>query len=337
MAMWMASFAGIRRPGLPDRAAKLPGMKSVCLAILNYNGRHHLEHLLPTACVAAGNFPGKCSVVVLDNRSTDDDVAWARREFPSVQTVVAPKNDFLFSYNWFAGERDEDIIVILNNDLKLPPGFVQPLERHFALDDVFAVSATSRDWDDREFTCGPARLGSHHGVYHWDYERERQEPCHTLYCSGGFMAADRKKFLGLGGFNRLFWPGYAEDLDLGFRAWRKGWRCIFEPASVVLHRENGTWGKDGNNRAARLCLRTSLLFQWATLPAAAPWLERAAFTFLTAMRKLLHGQGWWLRVWLATWLEWRGLRKHCRAMKTPATELKKIMARLGQPLGTAAE
>ena len=31
-------------------------MKSVCLAILNYNGKKHLEHLLPTACAAAKKF-----------------------------------------------------------------------------------------------------------------------------------------------------------------------------------------------------------------------------------------------------------------------------------------
>ena len=51
-------------------------MKSVCLAILNYNGKKHLEHLLPTACAAARKFSGTCAVVVLDNQSTGDDVAW---------------------------------------------------------------------------------------------------------------------------------------------------------------------------------------------------------------------------------------------------------------------
>jgi GT2 family glycosyltransferase len=307
-------------------------MKSVCLAILNYNGRRHLEHLLPTAAAAAKNFPGDCSVLVLDNRSPDPDVAWVRREFPAVEVMIAPKNDFLFSYNWLAGKREEDLLVFLNNDLKMFPDFVPPLVRHFDFTDVFAVTATSRDWDDRNFTCGPARLQSHHGFYHWDYERDRQELCHTLYCSGGFMAVDRKKFLELGGFNRLYWPGYTEDLDLGFRAWRKGWRCIFEPASVVLHRENGTWGGAGDRRVARLCLRTALLFQWASLPAAAPWPERAAFFALTAARKSWQGQSWWVRVWIATWMEWRRRRKAYRAMKTASGEFQRILSAMNRPV-----
>ena len=111
-------------------------MKSVCLAILNYNGKKHLEHLLPTACAAAKNFSGTCAVVVLDNQSTDDDTASIEREFPSVQVIVAPKNNFLFSYNWLARKRTEDVLVLLNNDLKVDRDFIAPLIKHFESPDV---------------------------------------------------------------------------------------------------------------------------------------------------------------------------------------------------------
>lgn len=302
--------------------------KSVALALLNYNGVAHLEIVLSTALAAAREYPGRTRVVVVDNRSTADDVAWVREHFPVVDVFVAPRNDYLFSYNDYAQVCDCDVLVLLNNDICIQQGFIAPLERHFNSGDVFAVGATSRDWSDKVFTCGPASLKSHHGNYYWDYARERQELCHTLFCSGGFMAVDRKKFLELGGFNRLFWPGYAEDLDLCFRAWRKGWRCVFEPTSVVLHRENGTWGNGDDSRVARMCLRTGLLFQWATLPAAVPWLERCAFFCLTALRRLLAGQSWWLRVWLATWFEWRKQRKHLEFMSTSSAELTIMLARM---------
>jgi len=310
---------------------------SVCLAILNYNGRRHLEHLLPTACAEARSFSGDCSIVVLDNCSTQNDVAWVRTQFPEIEVVTAPKNDFLFSYNWLAEKRTEDILVILNNDLKLRPDFLAPLVRHFAVADVFAVNATSRDWNDKIFTCGPAHLKSHHGLYHWDYDRTRQEPCHTLFCSGGFMAVSREKFLALGGFNRLYWPAYAEDLDLCFQAWRTGWRCIFEPASVVLHRENGTWSTEVGTRLAELCLRRSLLFQWSSLPTAASWAERTGYLLLTAYRKSFHGQTWWIRAWLAAWFEWRRKRNKCRTMKASSEELSKILARIAEPLAMPSE
>ena len=112
-------------------------MKSVCVAILNYNGKKHLEHLLPTVCAAAEKFPGACEVVVLDNQSSDDDVAWIEREFPSVQAIVAPKNDFLFSYNWLAQQRTEEILVLLNNDLKVAPRFPVSVNTTFRIPRCF--------------------------------------------------------------------------------------------------------------------------------------------------------------------------------------------------------
>jgi len=314
-------------------------VNSVCLAVLNRNGVRHLEVLLPTLEVACLRSPIPASVVVLDNQSTEGDVEWIKGRHSNVLCVIAPKNDYLFSYNWLLGRLTDDIVVLLNNDLSVREDFLPPLLRHFRAPDVFAVSSTSRDWDDTRFTCGPTRLKSHHGIYEWDYQRADpdQRLCHTLFCSGGFMAVDRMKFLDLGGFNRLFWPGYAEDLDLSFRAWRKGWRCIFEPASIVFHRESATWGGSDDGHAARLMLRASLLFQWSSLPRAASWLERTAFIWLTAVRKLLRGQTWWPRVWTATWIEWQRRRKGCYAMKTSAEKLNSILARIAESVSPPRE
>ena len=133
-------------------------MNSVCLAILNYNGRRHLEHLLPTALAATKKCPVACTVLVLDNRSTDPDADWLRQKFPNVQIAVAPQNDFLFSYNWLLAQLPDDIVVLLNNDLRLDENFLAPLLRHYHATDVFAVSASSFDWDGTERTFGPARL-----------------------------------------------------------------------------------------------------------------------------------------------------------------------------------
>ena len=307
-------------------------MKTVCLAILNYNGRKHLEHLLPTAIAAAKTYQGRCSVLALDNRSTEPgDVDWINDRFPAVEVIVAPENDYLFAYNWLVENRHEEILIFLNNDLKLHPDFVRPLARHFFFDDVFAVSATSRDWDDTVFTCGPAQLKSHHGIYEWDYQRENQKLCHTLFASGGFMAVDRKKFLHLSGFNRLFWPGYAEDLDLGFRAWRRGWRSIFGTGKRCLASRKRELGQRNGWECGAANVRASLLFQWLSLPPAAGWVERSSFTCLTAFRKTLKGQCWWPKIWLKTWMEWQKVHKRYSGLMA-AQELQAINRLMAEPV-----
>ena len=253
------------------------------LVILNYNGRHHLEHLMPTALCETHNYGLSCKVVLLDNRSTMDDLAWVAREFPMVKVWLAPRNDYLFSYIEYAKQSTAEILVLLNNDLKLCENFLPPLLRHFAQSDVFSVGATSLDWEGNEFTCGPSILTYQNGFYDWKYDCSRQELCHTFFTSGGFMAVDRKKFLELGGFDRLYYPAYVEDVDLCFRAWRKGWRCIFEPSSKVLHREGGSWKGVKDSSLDLKLLRNSLLFQWLSLPISKDkykrWLSALKISF----------------------------------------------------------
>ena len=86
------------------------------------------------------------------------------------------------------------------------------------------------------------------------------------------MAVNRVKFIKLGGFNTAFYPAYHEDVELCFRAWRRGWRCIYEPRSIVWHRENASWSESPLSRSNRLHIRNALLFQWAFLPKSlSPW------------------------------------------------------------------
>jgi N-acetylglucosaminyl-diphospho-decaprenol L-rhamnosyltransferase len=307
-------------------------MKSVCLAILNYNGKKHLEQLLPTACTAAKNLSDNCAVVVLDNHSTDDDVAWVAREFPSVEAIVSPQNDYLFSYNWLAKNRTEDVLVLLNNDLKVDHDFLDPLLRHFQSPDIFSVSARSYDWNGAQITSGPARLKFKNGFYSWKFDTQQQKTCHTLFTSGGFMAVDRKKFIELGGFNRLFYPAYCEDVDLCFRAWRCGWRCIYEPASVVWHREQSSWSATQNSSASQLTLKHSLFFQWTSLPMERGRIQRwwsiAKIVFGGAMR----GNNLWLRVYPNAVREWTKIRGHFSSLKTSREELAAITRAMESPL-----
>jgi len=192
-------------------------MTEVCLAILNYNGKRHLEHLLPSVSKVLHSSSARRSFVLLDNRSTEDDVEWLQSRFLFVKVILAPENVFLFSYNWILRGLYEKWVVLLNNDLRLHEHFLEPLLKHFESPDVFSVSAASFDWEGTRITSGPARLTFRNGFYDWPFDISVQVPSHTLFTSGGFMAVDRQKFLKLGGFSRLYSPAYCEDLDLCFR------------------------------------------------------------------------------------------------------------------------
>ena len=102
-----------------------------CVLILNYNGRAHLETCVPSVLRAAARVDGGCPVVVVDNQSTDDSLAWLGQRHPAVQAIVCEANDCLFSLNKVVASRSEDFVVILNNDIRVDERFVMAMLPHF--------------------------------------------------------------------------------------------------------------------------------------------------------------------------------------------------------------
>jgi len=62
----------------------------------------------------------------------------------------------------------------------------------------------------------------------------------VLYGSGGCSLYDAGKLRELGGLDEVYQPAYVEDLDLGFRAWQKGWPSVFVQAARVVHKHRTT-------------------------------------------------------------------------------------------------
>lgn len=263
---------------------------SVSLLVLNYNGIQHLQDCLSTAVAAASDLGGPCPVVLVDNRSTDASVAFTREHFPSVEVIVSPQNDFLFSLNDVVRGRSEDIVVVLNNDMRFARGFVAPLLPHFTDPAVFAVGARIRDWNDSTDTVGPRCARTHHCWFYKWWNVDRQQAAFTLEACAGAVAYRRSMFIELGGFDPLFRPGYYEDLDLSYRAWARGWKAIYEPASRACHRISASMmARYGQIEHDRLSYRNHVLFTAKNVGGAAFLLGFLLLLPLRAVRPLIRG------------------------------------------------
>ncbi|WP_231749628.1 glycosyltransferase [Tautonia plasticadhaerens] len=241
-----------------------------CILVLNFDGRGLLAECLPSVLDAAARAPMPCEVTVVDNSSTDDSVPFLRDRFPGVAVVSEP-NAGLASFNRVLAGRDEDVVLLLNNDVKLDPGAVGPLVAAVR-NDPDALFAAPRCWtfDGSTYEGMRTRVRMRFGLVQGlcrvpGFEREVDRPGLTA-SAGPVLAVDRRKFLELGGYDPLYFPGRIEDLDLGFRAWMAGWRGVYVPESVAYHRGFGSFepafGKEGCDR---LALRNTLLFSWKNL------------------------------------------------------------------------
>jgi GT2 family glycosyltransferase len=262
-------------------------MTTCAIVVLNWNGVEHLRLLLPSLEAAVAAYGSPVPIVVVDNRSTQGDVAWVRAEHPTVDVVVAERNDYLFSLNPIVAGRSEDVVIILNNDMRVDAGFIAPLVAHFSDPAVFGASARVLDWDGATDTTGQRRMVVKHWWYYqwWDMTViAGGQPVPTLDAGGGCAAFRRTYFAELGGFDPLYRPAYFEDVDLSYRAWMRGWRTVFEPRSIIYHRIGATlWDKARDARHRAHLARNQALF---TVKNVSGWGFLAGYLALVPLRML---------------------------------------------------
>ena len=240
------------------------------ILILNHNGLDLLAECLPSVVEAARAAPGFCRVSVVDNESTDASRAYLAECWPEVGVIPAP-NRGLASFNAVLGDLAEPVVLLLNNDVKLDPGSVEPLVAAVSENrDALFSAPCCWTFDGLEYegmrTRVRSRLGLVQGLCRVPGHESKLGQADLTASSGPVLAVDRAKFLALGGYDPVYFPGRIEDLDLGFRGWMAGWRGYYVPDSVAYHRGFGSFGPAfGRAGCDRLATRNTLIFAWKNL------------------------------------------------------------------------
>lgn len=287
---------------LPRRARPAdskPRTNAASIVIPNWNGRDLLAKYLPSVIAAIQHSP-ESEVIVVENGSTDGSVEFMREtfppaRFPQVRVLALPKN-LGFGGGSNAGFRaaKNDIVVLLNSDMRVERDFLAPLLDGFTDEKVFSVAC-------QIFFSDPAKLREETGLTEgWWLQgglrvRHRVEPeirglYPCFYGGGGSCAYDRRKFLKLGGFDVLLKPFYLEDTDLGYMAWKRGWKVLYQPASVVYHEHRGTIGKTFSERYIQSVLKKNfVLFAWKNIHDWRWMVSHFFFAWASAMLSWVAG------------------------------------------------
>ena len=265
------------------------------LLILNYNGLRLLEGCFSTLGPATRDGRDH-DVYLIDNGSTDDSVSYTERCFPWVRNVRAPRNAFLFTYNDIVPTLDTEAILLLNNDILVEPDFLPPLLEHLNEPDVFAVNTRVLTGDRVTSQGSRTSGGFHRGL--WWYNQLPDIDCTStcFFALGGQAAFSRSKYLELGGFDELFWPLYHEDIDLSYRAWRRGWRILYEPRSVLYHLGGQTSGTAYKKKQLKAIVdQNTFLLQWKNIDDPQMRREHLAYLPLRLARAAAKGDAPFLR------------------------------------------
>ena len=293
----------------------------ITLIITNWNGSNLLRECMPTVLEAVRFDRHHCyEVMVIDDCSTDNSLEILADEFPEVRTEQTPQNlGFQEANNYAVKLAESKIVMPMNNDIKLDPKALHYLAQHFDNKDIFAVSGKIFAFDQTTFLYGNRGGYFQKGHFHL-YEKPPEDDSQTLFACGGAFMVNRQKYLDLGGFDSMYHPLYYEEIDLSYRALKRGWRVHYEPQSIAYHKVQATITRQEKlRRISLISARNNYLFVWKNILDRSMTLTFLFYIPLFLLRDLFRLKS---RFWIAFYM---ALKRLPRALKGRSIEQSDVL------------
>ena len=216
------------------------------VVILNWNGKEHLEKYLPFVVQFTDLKVHK--LVVADNGSTDNSVAFLKTHFPQIRVIEMDHNyGFAEGYNRALSQIDADIYCILNSDVRVTKNWMEPAMNFFEKDQTIAAIQpkilSDRDWSRFEHAGAAGGFIDKYGypfcrgriMNAIEYDKGQYNARSEIFWASGaclFIRAD--VFRQNGGFDADYFA-HMEEIDLCWRLKNRGYRIAYCPKSRVYH------------------------------------------------------------------------------------------------------
>lgn len=226
----------------------------ISIIIPNWNGKNLLEKNLPAVLETKPD-----EIIVADDDSSDGSVEFLAEKYPQIKIIKHQRMGFAENCNLGVKASSSDIIILLNNDVVPENNFLEPLKKDFLDQKVFAVSFNEPQWSW-------ARIYWQNGFLEHESGNKTLATHISGWASGGSAAFRKAIWEKLGGFDEVYKPFYWEDIDLSYRAWKRGYKILWEPESVVHHKHEGTIGSHFSKDYIQcISSRNQLLFIWKNI------------------------------------------------------------------------
>jgi GT2 family glycosyltransferase len=239
--------------------------KDIAIVLLNWNGRKFLEDFLPPLVQHSAT----AKLIVIDNASSDDSVAYLKAHYPKIEIIINTENyGFAGGYNEGLKHINSPYYLLINTDVEVSENWLKPLYERIQMQNIVAVQPKILSYaqpshfehagaaggyiDKNGFIFCRGRIFDlvEEDTHQYDYAEE------VFWTSGACMLVERKAFWEAGAFDAAFFA-HMEEIDLCWRLKRMGHQLWIEPKSTVYHVGGGTLNYD-SPRKTYLNYRNSL-------------------------------------------------------------------------------
>ena len=277
--------------------------KRVAVIILNWNGEKLLREFLPSVVKNTNTDLGR--VVVVDNHSTDGSWICLEQEFPDVERVLFEDNfGFAGGYNRAIEMIKAEYVVLLNSDVEVAPGWLEPLVAVLDRDErVAAVQPKILAYRDKKMFEYAGAAGGYIDYLGFPFCRGRvmdtteqddgqyDDEVDVFWATGASLCIRRDVYRAAGGLDEAFFA-HMEEIDLCWRLRARGRQIACVPQSVVYHVGGATLKKE-NPRKTFLNFRNNLVMLYKNLPSkdfASVMRTRAVLDYIAALSFILKLQ-----------------------------------------------
>jgi len=213
----------------------------VSIVILSYNKRS-----LTADCIISiqKNIPkSEREIIVVDNASSDDSVAYIKTHFPEVKLIENSRNaGFAGGCNVGAKHAKGEYLLFLNNDAAVSDNPLPEMVSAFTPDQKIGIVGGLLTNLNGSLQRSYGKFYTIPNVIYLLFAGESGElrrlqsssSRETDWVSGGFMLVKRNIFEKVKGFNESYFM-YIEDMDLCYRIKKIGYKIVFTPVVKVKH------------------------------------------------------------------------------------------------------
>ena len=241
------------------------------IIIVSWNALEHLKNYLPS--VAATDYPNY-EIILADNASADGSKAWVREHYPEVKIAEFDENyGYCGGNNRAVPHAEGDILLFLNNDVRVEPDWLQALAQCFQKDKNIAAAQPKMLSDEQpEYFEYAGAAGGFLDQFGYPFCRgrifdtlEKDEGQYDVesdifWASGAALAIRKERFQQMGGFDEDF-EFHMEEIDLCWQLWNAGYRVRYCPRSTVYHLGGGSMAM-GSPRKVYYNYRNNLRMLW---------------------------------------------------------------------------
>lgn len=247
----------------------------IAVVILNWNGRELLERFLPSVVRYSDN----AEIYVADNASTDDSISFLKTKYPEILIIQNSENGgFAKGYNDALQNIDADIYCLLNSDIEVAEGWLEPVTNEFRSNpETTIIQPKILDQKNKAYFEYAGAAGGFIDKYGFPYCRGRvfdhiekdnnqyDDTIPIFWASGACLFIRSEAFKFLNGFDESYFAHF-EEIDLCWRAFNYGFKTKYIGTSVVYH-VGGATLNSSNPKKTYLNFRNSLFTLTKNLPA----------------------------------------------------------------------